>query len=48
MNTNTMELNPNMMELSLDELEQVNGGGFFDALRKLAKKVADEVTDWFD
>ena len=45
MENNTMN---KRYELSLDELEQVNGGGFFDALRKLAKKVADEVTDWFD
>ena len=26
MNTNTMELNPNMTELNLDELELISGG----------------------
>ena len=34
-------MNTNKKELNLDELEQVNGGGFFDYLWKVGKGVAD-------
>ena len=44
MNTNEM----NNMELNLEEMEQVNGGGLFNIIKKIGEKVFEEIKDLFD
>lgn len=38
-------MNNNMKELNLNEMEQVNGAGFFDWPEKKAKEVIDTVME---
>ena len=38
-------MNNNMKELNLNEMEQVNGAGFFDWLKKKAEEVIDVVVE---
>ena len=35
-------------ELSLEEMEQVAGGGFWDKIKQAAEKICDGVKDLFD
>ena len=37
-------MNSNRRELTLEELEQVNGAGFLDFLKELAKDLLDGMT----
>ena len=39
------DMNNNMKELNLNEMEQVNGAGFFDWPEKKAKEVIDTVME---
>ena len=38
-------MNNNMMELNMEEMEQVNGGGFFDTIKEFRKLIGGGIAD---
>lgn len=39
------KMNNNMMELNMEEMEQVNGGGFFDTIKEFRKLIGGGIVD---